>query len=121
MNEGIYMSVNYADIGKRIRQERRSKKITQERLSEAAGITVQHMSNIENGNTRLSLTVLVDIANALNTDISVFLVGSLNNNTQSSDFLLADLLAECTNEERLIIIDTLQSLKKSLIANRTEV
>ena len=121
MCEEIHMSVNYEDIGKRIRQERSNKSITQERLAEAAGITVQHMSNIENGNTKLSLTVLVDIANALNTDVSVFLVGSLTNNTFSSDFLLSGLLSECTNDERLIIIDTVQSLKNSLKANRTEV
>ena len=115
------MGINYEDIGKRIRQERHNRNITQEKLAEAAGITVQHMSNIENGNTKLSLTVLVDIANALNADASVFLIGSLNNNVFSSDYLLSESLAECTNDERLIIIDTVQSLKKSLKANRTEV
>lgn len=121
MCEGICMAINYEDVGKRIRQERHSKNITQEKLAEAAGITVQHMSNIENGNTKLSLTVLVDIANALDTDTSVLLVGSLNNNVFSSNFLFSELLSECTNDERLIIIDTVQSLKKSLKANRTEV
>ena len=115
------MGINYNDIGKRIKHVRNGRGITQEKLAEAAGITVQHMSNIENGNTRLSLTVLVDIANALNTDVSVFLIGSLTNNTISTDNMFSELLAECTNDERLIIIDTVLSLKNSLKANRTEV
>lgn len=115
------MAINYKDIGKRIRQERHRSNITQEKLAEIAGITVQHLSNIEHANTKLSLSVLVDIANALHIDVSVLLAGSLNNNILSADFLFSELLSECTNEERLIIIDTVHSLIKSLKANRTEV
>lgn len=115
------MSINYEDIGKRIRRERENKNITQEKLAELADISIQHLCNIENSNTKLSLPVLIDIANAMNTNASIFLLGSLENNSISANCIIADLLLDCTKEEKIIIIDTIQSLKDSLKKNRKEV
>lgn len=114
------MSINYKDIGKRIRQERKNKNITQEKLAELANISVQHICNIENSNTKLSLPVLIDIANALNSNAAIFLLGSLDNNALSANFIIEDLLLDCTKEEKIIIIDTIQTLKDSLKRNRKE-
>lgn len=115
------MSINYEDIGKRIRRERENKNITPEKLAELADISIQHLCNIENSNTKLSLPVLIDIANAMNTNASIFLLGSLENNSISANCIIADLLLDCTKEEKTIIIDTIQSLKDSLKENRKEV
>lgn len=115
------MSINYEDIGKRIRRERENKNITQEKLAELAGISIQHICNIENSNTKLSLPVLIDIANAMNSNATLFLLGSLENNSISANCIMADLLLDCTKEEKIIIIDTVQSLKDSLKEYRKEV
>ena len=56
--------VDYKTIGIRIRAVRLEKKMTQERLAEAAGVGVTHISHIETGNTIPSLQVMVDIINA---------------------------------------------------------
>lgn len=58
------MEINYKDIGVLVKQERINKNITQEKLAELSGVSVTHMSNIENANTKLSLPVLINIANA---------------------------------------------------------
>lgn len=55
MKRGTFMEINYKDIGIRIKQERINQNITQEKLAEITGISVTHMSNIENANTKLSL------------------------------------------------------------------
>lgn len=115
------MKINYKDIGLRIRRERENKNITQEKLAELAGISVQHICNIENSNTKLSLPVLIDIANAMNINAAIFLLGSLENNSISANCIIADLLLDCTKEEKTITIDTIQSLKDSLKENRKEV
>lgn len=57
--------VNYAALGKRIRTIRRHRQMTQEQLAEAAGLSIPHLSNVENASTKLSLPKLTDIANAL--------------------------------------------------------
>ena len=57
--------IDYKFLGSRIRAVRLEKKITQEKLAEAAGVGVTHISHIETGKTKLSVQCLLDIANAL--------------------------------------------------------
>ena len=56
---------NYKFLGSRIRAVRLERKMTQEKLAEAAGVGVTHISHIETGNSIPSLQTLVDIINAL--------------------------------------------------------
>lgn len=114
------MAVNYQDIGKRIKQVRLNRNLTQEKLAEMINILITHMSNIENGNAKLSLPVLVKIANALNCNTDVLLCGNIPDNLNATDSIISEMLKDCTNRERTIIIDTVQSLKNTLIANRKE-
>ena len=60
--------VNYAALGKRIRTIRRHRQMTQEQLAEAAGLSIPHLSNVENAYVCQfwqCLPKLTDIANAL--------------------------------------------------------
>ena len=118
---GTFMEINYKDIGIRIKQERFNQNITQEKLAEISGISVTHMSNIENANTKLSLPVLVNIANALNCNANIILFGNTNSNLNASLSMISKILSDCSSEERIIIIDTIQALKNSLKNNRKEV
>lgn len=118
MKRGTFMEINYKDIGIRIKQERFNQNITQEKLAE---ISVTHMSNIENANTKLSLPVLVNIANALNCNANIILFGNTNSNLNASLSMISKILSDCSSEERIIIIDTIQALKNSLKNNRKEV
>ena len=45
------MAIDYLDIGQRIRKNRISKGLTQEKLSELVGIGASHMSHLESGKT----------------------------------------------------------------------
>lgn len=121
MKRGTFMEINYKDIGIRIKQERFNQNITQEKLAEISGISVTHMSNIENANTKLSLPVLVNIANALNCNANIILSGNTNSNLNASLSMISKILSDCSSEERIIIIDTIQALKNSLKNNRKEV
>ena len=121
MKRGTFMEINYKDIGIRIKQERFNQNITQEKLAEISGISVTHMSNIENANTKLSLPVLVNIANALNCNANIILFGNTNSNLNASLSMISKILSDCSSEERIIIIDTIQALKNSLKNNRKEV
>ena len=66
--------MNYNEIGTRIRKYRKLKNISQEELAEKIDISTTHMSHIETGSTKLSLQVLVDIAQILevSTDALIF-------------------------------------------------
>lgn len=58
--------MNYIEIGQRIRKYRKQQNLSQEELAEKIGISTTHMSHIETGSTKLSLSVLVDLAKNLN-------------------------------------------------------
>lgn len=112
--EGKIMQINYKDIGTQIRYERKKQSVTQEKLAELCNISIPHMSNIENANTKVSLPVLVDIANALNCTVDQLLCNSLNNNSVASSSIINDILSDCNNSQKAIIMDMIISLKDSL-------
>lgn len=57
--------IDYAEIGKRIRQARTEKKWTQAKLAEAVGCSTANITNIEKAKTKLSLSMFVRIMEAL--------------------------------------------------------
>ncbi len=65
--------INFEKIGKRIRQMRIEKGMTQEYLSQKANVNVSHISNIENNRVKVSLSTLVAISNALNVTVDYLL------------------------------------------------
>lgn len=65
--------MKYYEIGQRIRRYRKACGLSQEALAEKAGISATHMSHIETGNTKLSLPVLVNIAEALSVQTDALL------------------------------------------------
>jgi len=107
---------DYSLIGKRIREQRLSLKLTQEMLAESVGIGIQHLSKIENGNTKLSLPCLIALANALSTTVDFFLMDNINasksNVVQDADSIFSD----CTPSEIFVIKQTIDTLKQSLRA-----
>ena len=56
-------------FGKRVREARRSKGISQERLAEMAGIDRSYMGNIERGEKNITLKKAYEICDALDIEI----------------------------------------------------
>ena len=59
------MELDFKAIGKRIKIARIKQNLTQETVADKIGVTPQHVSNIETGNSSVSLTTLVAISNLL--------------------------------------------------------
>ena len=56
-------------FGKRVREVRRNKGISQEKLAELAGIDRSYMGNIERGEKNITLKKAYEICDALDLDI----------------------------------------------------
>ena len=59
-------------LGQKIKQVRKSKKITQEKLAEIIGVDFGYISKLEVGQNFPSIPTLNKIAQALDVDISIF-------------------------------------------------
>ena len=70
------MEINYEALGARIRKIRKQKHMTQEYVAEKVEISVSHMSNIENASKKLSLKLLVSIADILEVTVDELLMDS---------------------------------------------
>ena len=89
------MKLDYKAIGKRIKFARIQTDITQEHLAELASISPSHMSNIETGTTKVSLTTIVAIANALQVTTDDFLCDNVIQCKVQFQRDIAKLLAGC--------------------------
>lgn len=106
--------MNYYEIGQRIRKFRKAYNLSQEELAERVGISTTHMSHIEIGNTKLSLPVFVDIANALSVQTDELLHDTPQNNKTSIKQELAEILNSCSPQDAYIITDIIKAVKISL-------
>lgn len=106
--------MNYYEIGQRIRKYRKAHGFSQERLSEMVNISVTHMSHIETGNTKLSLSVLVSLAKALEVSTDSLLFSSTESKRTIATEAILDTLENCTTEQLMILTDVLKATKISL-------
>ena len=76
----------YRVIGRNIKYYRENSKLTQVQLAEMSGISVSYLSKIEatGCNKSLSISVLNEIANALNIEITNFFEGGFLNEVKWS-------------------------------------
>lgn len=112
------MGLDYAEIGQRVRKARLAAKITQEQLAEKVGVGTTHISHIETGNSIPSLKLFVDVLNALGLSADAILCDQLNQAGAAFPNLIAQELADCSEEEIRIFCDMLQAMKKSLRRRR---
>ena len=107
------MEINYTKLGERIRFYRQQAKLSQEELAEATELSNVHVSKIENGNTKPSVEIIVNIATTLRITPDLLLIDSLPEHPQNKNDLNT-LLLECTPEEVSILVDNFTGLKKAL-------
>ena len=106
------MELDYTAIGKRIRKLRLDKKWSQDTLREKVNISKTHMSHIETGTTKLSLPVLVDLANAMGTTTDHILRDSVDSTIPVFMHEIQEILNDCSTYELRAMIDTMYLVKK---------
>lgn len=110
------MELDYKAIGKRIKISRIKVDLTQEKLAEKVALSPSHMSNIETGTTRVSLTKIVDIANALSVTTDDLLCDNLIKARVQFESDIKEILDSCDDYEIRMVKDimavTVDTLRK---------
>ena len=109
--------LDYGTIGVRVRAARKKLGLTQEELANRTELTVPYISNIENNHTKLSLVTITATANALDTTIDSLMYDNLKVLTTQYDADIKDVVDDCTDHEKAIILDVVKQLKQSLREN----
>ena len=92
--------IDYAKLGLRIKELRIKKGLTQDNLAELVGCNTSHISNIENNHTKVSLNVLLSIANTLNTSIDYLLANQYDNSQLALDNEILRAIKDCDNQKK---------------------
>ena len=106
--------MDYYAIGQRVRKFRKALGLSQETLAENVNISTTHMSHIETGNTKLSLPVLVALANVLEVRTDDLLYDESPSSRTSSINGILQILDSCTKQQLQIIEDVLRATQISL-------
>ena len=119
LSEARGMDIRLSDIGKRIKQARQAKGLSQMELAEAVGISVSFLSNIEVGRQSMNIRTLIAISDIL--DVSTDWI--LRNDTRAATSVTAEEIAKeldgCTLRERGLLLRQMQMMKESFVELRS--
>lgn len=100
--------MDYAALGKRIRDERLMQRLTLEKLAERTDKSINFIGQIERGEGKPSLETLVDIANALGVTVDSLLADNVKTSDNSIDKEISVLLRNMSDKGKRFILDTIQ-------------
>lgn len=113
------MSLNFILIGRRVKESRLQKGMSQADLAEQIDMSVSYISRIETAEKQASLEALVRIANAIGITVDHLLNGNQTNDPVEYLADLMQLMEGCTSCEKRIIFGVALATKKSLFENRS--
>ena len=103
--------LNYTEIGKRIKQKRKEKNLTQEKLSEIIDVSPSYISEIERGTSICSLATLTNISNTLNTSLDYLVFGVTTNNSSQT---FSEILKSIPEKNHKLFINLCENIANSL-------
>ncbi len=106
----MQQEIDYAKLGQKIKEIRLKSGLTQDNLAEMVNCNTSHISNIENNHTKVSLSVLLAIANALNTSIDYLLSEQYDNAALALDNAVLRALRDCDNQKKEKILKMIEIL-----------
>ena len=112
------MKVNYGLIGKRIKEHRQRRDLTQEMLAELIEVSPGYISLVETGRKQASLDTLLSISKVLNITLNELLVGNQIPLDTDYNSEIADLMSGCDQYERRMMFEIMRTVRDVLIQNR---
>ena len=102
--------IDYIEIGKRIRTERRKQELTQEKLSELADISESFLGHVERGGRVLSVETLAKLANALGISVEYIIAGEHSYRPDTLPEEVHNALGQMTSGQRRVFMGIMQTL-----------
>ena len=98
------MNVDYFTIGQRIKSVRKSRRMTQEQLAEALGVSVGYVSQVERGVTKISLDTLAAVATQLDCELSELVTGVSVSHAHYLEEELAQLARRMDGQQKKLLL-----------------
>ena len=103
--------LDFEKIGRKIRETRNSKGLTQEYVANIAEVNTSHISNIETNRVKVSLPTLVYICRALGVTVDYILAEEYIEPSSALDENILKELQSCDMETKEKILQIIQILR----------
>lgn len=102
------VTVNYENVGNKIRERRNFLKVTQENLANDINVSASFISDIENGRRKMSLETMIKISIALKKSLDYFILDNvkdvkLKNNIKYDE--LKNILGTVDEKKESVFLD----------------
>ena len=104
--------INQKILGQRIQKARKSADMSQEKLAEILGLSVPHLSKIENGHKGISLETAVIIAHTFDLSLDGMVRESMSDFMKTFAAEVNCIAEDCTEKELLKLLKLLQVCKE---------
>lgn len=109
------ITVNYEEIGNKIRERRNFLKMTQENLANDIGVSASFISDIENARRKMSLETIIKISIVLKTSLDYFVLDNVKDVKIKNEIKfeeLKNILKTVDEKNKTIFLDfTINSAK----------
>lgn len=95
----VIMAIDFSIIGKRLKQARKEKGLTQEQLVEKMGVSIAYLSKVETGKIHINLERLSQICEILNISEGKILNGTSNSSEMYLNSEFNSLLKKCSSKQ----------------------
>lgn len=90
----------YPSIGKKIRQYRKERGMTQDELAEKTDLSTNHLGALERAEKNLTLANLINIANALDVTADMLLCDEIRNGYKIKTSMITEKIEKLTPADR---------------------
>ena len=115
-----FHDIDLKEVGNRIRAARKAVKFTQAQAAEKCFITPQYWSLVETGNERASIGTYRQIAGLFGLTLDDLFYDGADAMRIRRGFTEEGMLADCTDNEKVILSEAFFALKEILQRNRPQ-
>lgn len=102
------MAVDFTIIGKRIKQARKKKGLTQEKLVEKMDVSIAYLSKVETGKIHINLERLSQICSILGITEGEILNGVANDSEKYLNTEFNEIIRKCTPKQQKLVYNIIK-------------
>lgn len=106
-------NIDYTAVGRKIREQRKKLKITQEQLAEMCEVSPSYIGHIERGSRNLSMNMAVQLCSVLGIGLDYLFLDSAENSNEITNCITSALSA-CSDEQKKRFFKTIKILADNI-------
>ena len=106
-------TIDYTAVGRKIREQRKKLKITQEQLAEMCEVSPSYIGHIERGSRNLSMNTAVQLCSVLEIGLDFLFLDSAEDSSEITN-CIHSALSTCSEKQKATFLNTIKILAENI-------